>query len=233
MSFEMDRIRHLGGSPDASWGAMSKQTFTTKVMPVFGLALLMAAFGVYVGLQVVAAGFGVFLWGAVAVELILVFTAGMWQQKEGLNKFLFFVYALLSGMTLVPLLMMASLKGGLVLISQALTVSSVTFAGLALYGATTKRDFTNLGGYIFIGALALIVAMLLNAFVFQSGLFGMIASVIGVGLFSAFTVYEMSMIRRAYTDKDWIAAALGLFIAFIGLFSMILRLFTAFGGNDD
>lgn len=233
MSFEMDRIRHLGDHPDAAWGAMSKETFTAKVMPVFGLALLVAAGGIYGGIQVVQTMGMAPLWGAVIVELGLVFTAGMWQRKEGLNKVLFFLYAFLSGMTLVPLLTLAAFKGGLMLIGQALTVTSVTFGGLALYGMTTKRDFTNMGGYLFIGALALIATSLLNMFLFKSGMVGMAVSILGVGIFSAFVVYEMSMIRRVYTDEDWIGAALGLFISFIGLFTMILRLFTAFGSNDD
>lgn len=233
MSFEMDRIRHLGDHPDAAWGAMSKQTFTTKVMPVFGLSLLVAAVGIYAGLLVSAMVSPMVLWGAVIVNLGLVFTSGMWQRKEGLNKVLFFLYALLSGMTLVPLLSVAAMQGGLALIGQALTVTTITFGGLSIYGMTTKRDFTNIGGYLFIGALALIAAGLLNAFVFHSGMVGLVVSILGVGIFSAFTVYEMSMIRRTYTDEDYIGAALGLFIAFIGLFTMILRLFTNFGGNDD
>ena len=233
MSFEMDRIRHLGDSNVAPWGAMSKLTFTTKVMPIFGLALLMAAFGVFAGLQVVAAGFGMALWGVVAIEFILVLTSGAWQRKEGLNKFLFFVYALFSGMTLVPLLGFVMAKGGIMLIGQALTVTTITFAGLMFYGMTTKRDFSSMGGFLFIGALGLIAAGLLNAFVFKSGMMGLIVSVIGVGLFSAYTVFQMSVIRQTYEDADYIGAALGLFIGFIGLFSSILRMFGFLGGSDD
>jgi FtsH-binding integral membrane protein len=233
MSFEMDRIRQVGGDDVGRWGAMSKLTFTTKVMPIFGLALLMTAFGVYAGVRVVGAYGMAPLWGVIAVEFLLVLTAGAWQAKEGLNKLLFFVYALFSGMTLVPLLSYVAMQGGLVLIGQALTVTTVTYGGLMLYGMTTKRDFTSMGGLLFMGALALIAAGLLNAFVFHSGMFGLVASVLGVGLFSAYTVYEMSIIRRSYSDADYIGAALGLYIGFIGLFSHILRLFGIMGSRDD
>ena len=233
MSFEMDRIRHLGESQPQTWGAMSKLTFTTKVMPVFGLGLLMTAFGVFAGLQV-AATFGMVpLYVIMALEFVLVLSSGAWQRKEGLNKFLFFVYALFAGMTLVPLLGFVMAKGGIAIVGQALTVTTITFGGLMFYGMTTKRDFTNLGGFLFIGALALIAAGLLNAFVFHSGMMGIIVSVISVGLFSAYTVYEMSVIRQHYTDDDYIGAALGLFIGFIGLFTSILRLFGFMGGNSD
>lgn len=233
MSSEMDRIRHLGDTHPQAWGAMSKLTFTTKVMPMFGLALLMTAFGVFAGMQVAATYGMVPLYVIMALEFVLVLSSGAWQQKEGLNKFLFFVYALFSGMTLVPLLMFAGAKGGLPLIGQALTVTTVTFGGLMFYGMSTKRDFTNMGGFLFIGALALIAAGLLNAFVFHSGMMGLIVSVISVGLFSAYTVYQMSVIRQHYTDADYIGAALGLFIGFIGMFTAILRLFGFMGGNND
>jgi hypothetical protein len=233
MSFEMDRIRHLGGEDVARWGAMSKLTFTTKVMPIFGLSLLMTAFGVYAGVRVIQSVGVAPLWAIMAAEFLLVLSAGAWQAKEGLNKVLFFVYALFSGMTLVPLLAYVHMQGGLTLIGQALTVTTVTYGGLMVYGMTTKRDFTSMGGILFMMALGLVAAGLLNAFVFHSGMFGLVASVIGVGLFSAYTVYEMSVIRQSYSDDDYIGAALGLYIGFIGLFANILRLFGFFGGRDD
>ncbi len=234
MSFEMERIRHIGDMQDARWGAMSKHTFTARVMPMFGIALGVTAAGVYGGLQMLAAGVPMFALMALAiVELGLVFTSGVWQRKEGLNKVLFFVYALLAGVTMVPLLSYVGAKGGLMLITQALTVTMITFGGLAVYGLVSKRDFSNLGGFIFVGVLALLVTGLLNAFVFQSGALSLVTSIVSVGLFSAFTVYEMSMIRESYADEDYVGAALGLFIAFIGLFQSILQLFGLMGSNDD
>lgn len=236
MSFNNNTVRHVGDLKQAEWGGMSKLTFTTKVMPLFGLSLLVAAGGVMGGLQILASlgrGTGmIVLIAALIAELGLVFTSGMWQQKEGLNKVLFFTYALLSGMTLVPLLMWAGAAGGLGMIAQALTVSAVTFGGLAFYGMTTKRDFSSLGGFIFIACLALLVGGLFNIF-FQSSVFSLIASIAGVGIFSAFTVYEMNMIRNHYTDDQYVGAALGLLIAFIGLFQSVLRLFGIAGSSDD
>ena len=236
MSFESNSVRHVGAMQDAHWGGMSKLTFTTKVMPLFGLSLLVAAGGVVGGLQLIASlGQGtamMIMIGAMIVELGLVFTSGMWQQKEGLNKVLFFVYALLSGMTLVPLLVWAGARGGLPMIAQALTVSAVTFGALGFYGMTTKRDFSNLGGFIFIAMIALLIGGIFNIF-FQSSIFSLIASIAGVGIFSAFTVYEMNMIRNHYSDQEYVGAALGLLIAFIGLFQSILRLFGFAGGSSD
>lgn len=212
-----------------AYGAMSQQTFVTKVLPLFGAALLVAAIGVY---------WGQFLprevqFGVIIAELGLVFTSGMWQRKQGLNSFLLFVYALCSGITLVPLLTYAAWQGGLALICQALTVTTVTFGGLAVYGMTTRRDFSGVGNFLFMGAIGLIVASLLNVFLFHSGLVGLLMSVVGVGIFGGFVVYDMAMIRRRFSDADAVGAALGLFIDFIGLFTFILRLFMDFSNNRD
>lgn len=237
MSYEMDRARHIGNLPrvGSAWGGMSSLTFTGKVMPIFGLALLVTAGGVYAGMHLLqAAGAAAMpvLIAAVVAELGLVFTSGRWQRKEGLNKALFFVYALLTGVTMVPLLMWAGQRGGLPVIAQALSVTAVTFGGLAVYGATSKRDFANLGGFIFVGVLALFVAGLANIY-FQSSMLSLVLSLGGVLMFSAFTVFQMNTIRNHYDDADWVGAALGLFISFIGMFQSILQLFGLMGNSDN
>ena len=212
-----------------SYGSMSQQTFVTKVLPLFGVALLVAAVGVYLG-QFLPMGDQI---GVVIAELVLVFTSGMWQRVQGLNSLLLFVYALCSGVTLVPILTYAAWQGGLTLISEALTVTTVTFGGLAIYGMTTRRDLSGIGSFLFMGMIGLIVASLLNVFLFHSGMVGLLMSIVGVGLFSGFVVYDMAMIRRRFSEADAVGAALGLFIDFIGLFTFILRLFMAFNNRDD
>jgi hypothetical protein len=229
MSYEMDGVRHIGNILERPTGRLSKQTFTTKVMPAFGLGLLMTAAGAYLGAGLPTA----LLLPAVLVEFILVLTSGLWQRKEGLNQILFFVYALLSGMTLVPLLRWAALGAGVGVIVQALVVTTVTFAGCAAFGLTTKRDLSGLGGFLFATCLGMIVASLLGIFFFHSSVFMMVLTVLGVALFSAFTAYDMNRIRNDYLDADWMGAALALYIDFIGLFTYVLRFFGLFGSRDD
>lgn len=229
MSYEMDGVRHVGGMGQRTLGRMSQQAFTTKVMPAFGLGLLMTAAGVYLGASLPPA---LYL-PIVAVEFLLVLTSGLWQRKEGLNNILFFVYALCSGMTLVPILAWAQLRGGSGLIFEALMVSTVTFGASAVFGMTTKRDFSGMGTFLMLGCLGLVVALLLNAFWFHSGLVGLVATLVGVGLFSAFTAYDMNQIRNRYTEADYVGAALALYIDFIGMFTYILRLFGLWSDRND
>jgi FtsH-binding integral membrane protein len=229
MSYEMDGVRHIGGLSGRQDGRMSQRTFATKVMPIFGLALAMTAGGAYLGAGLPRSTY----FPIVIAELLLVFTSGMWQRKEGLNNVLFFVYALLSGMTLVPILAWSIGIGGVGMVVQALAVSTVTFGACAVFGLTTKRDFSGMGTFLMLTCVGLIVASLLSAFVFHSSLFAMAITVVGVGLFSAFTVYDMNQIRNNYLEVDYVGAALALYIDFIGLFTFILRFFGMWGGRDD
>jgi FtsH-binding integral membrane protein len=229
MSYEMDGVRHIGGLSGRQDGRMSQRTFATKVMPIFGLALAMTAAGAYLGAGLPRAAYI----PIVIAELALVFTSGMWQRKEGLNNILFFVYALLSGMTLVPILAWAGHIGGIALVMQALAVSTVTFGACAVFGLSTKRDFSGMGTFLLLTCVGLIVASLLGAFVFHSSVFTMAITVVGVGLFSAFTVYDMNQIRNNYLEVDYVGAALALYIDFIGLFTYVLRFFGLWGGRDD
>jgi FtsH-binding integral membrane protein len=224
----MDGVRHIGNTLERSSGRLSKQTFTAKVMPAFGLGLLMTAAGAYLGLGVPRA----FLLPIVIAEFILVLSSGLWQRKEGLNYVMFFVYALFSGMTLVPLLAWVGMTAGVMVIAQALMVTTVTFAGCAAFGLTTKRDLSGLGGFLFMACLGLIVASIVGFFM-HSSILTMGLTVLGVALFSAFTVYDMNRIRNDYLDADWMGASLALYIDFIGLFTYILRFFGLFGSSRD
>jgi FtsH-binding integral membrane protein len=225
----MDGVRHIGGVMERPSGRLTQQTFTTKVLPAFGLGLLMTAAGAFLGQGMNP----VFYLPIVLVEFLLVLTSGLWQRKDGLNQVLFFVYALCSGLTLVPLLHWASVGAGVGVIVQALVVTTVTFAGCAAFGLTTKRDISGLGGFLLATCLGLIVASIMGIFFFHSTIFMMGLTVLGVALFSAFTAYDMNRIRNDYLDADWMGAALALYIDFIGLFTYILRFFGFFGSNRD
>jgi FtsH-binding integral membrane protein len=208
---------------------MSKAAFTAKVMPAFGVALAIAAAGTMVGGSLGFAGQIVSLIGT----LILAFTAGMWSRQEGLNKVLFALYAFMSGVSTLPLLAWASMRGGEALIGQALLASTVTFIGVGVYGLVSKKDFANLGGALMVGLIAMIAVSLLNTFIFHSSFIGLAVSFFSVGIFAVFTAYDMNQIIRNYEERDYILGALQLFIDFMGLFTSILRVLGLVGGGSD
>lgn len=128
--------------------------------------------------------------------------------------------------------------GGMLTIVKALLVTAATFGGLSLWGYTTKRDLTGWGTFLYMGVIGIILASLVNfgfaAFTGApiSGL-DFAISVIGVLVFSGLTAYKTQMIKYMYYDLGGEAramsvgttyAALSLYITFINLFLMILRI---------
>ena len=117
-------------------------------------------------------------------------------------------------------------------IAGAFFATAAAFAGLSLYGYTTKRDLAPFGTFLIMGLVGLIVASLVNMFL-QSGPMGLVISVIGVLLFAGLTAYDTQKIKNIYfqvagTDmagKTAILGALSLYLDFINMFLFILRLF--------
>jgi FtsH-binding integral membrane protein len=140
---------------------------------------------------------------------------------------LFFAYAALTGVTLGFILRVYDLGSVVAAGSSAAAV----FGAAAVYGAVTKRDLSNLGGYLFMGLVGLIVAMFVNVFVGGTLLsFGI--SIAGVVIFTILTAYDVQQIQSgavaAWTgamEKGAVMGAFKLYLDFINLFFMLLRLF--------
>jgi FtsH-binding integral membrane protein len=124
-------------------------------------------------------------------------------------------------------------------IATTFLATSAGFAGLSLYGYTTKRDLSGMGRFLMIGLIGLVVAMLLNLFLGSSGL-AFAISVIGVLIFAGLTAYDTQAIKNNYIahaqamDEEWLAksaimGALNLYMNFINLFMFLLQ----FLGNRE
>lgn len=118
------------------------------------------------------------------------------------------------------------------LVFQAFLVTAITFGAASIAGYVTKRNLSGLGTFFMIACIGLIVAGLLNVFVFQSGMFGMIMSMITVLLFAGITAYETQMIKEMYFEGDShgvaksksIFGAFALYGSFVTMFVHILNL---------
>jgi FtsH-binding integral membrane protein len=103
---------------------------------------------------------------------------------------------------------------------------------MSLYGYTTKRDLTGFGSFLFMGLLGLVIAMLVNIFLASSAL-DFAISVIGVLVFTGLTAYDTQRIKSTYDERDEagigtkkaVMGALSLYLDFINMFLMLLRLF--------
>ena len=117
-------------------------------------------------------------------------------------------------------------------IARVFFITAGTFAAMSLYGYTTKRDLTKLGGFLFMGLIGIIIASIVNIFV-QSGPMSFIISIIGVLVFVGLTAYDTQTIKNMYYagDSDSVGSkkalmgALRLYLDFINLFILLLQLF--------
>ncbi|SEQ45056.1 Bax inhibitor-1/YccA family protein [Thalassovita taeanensis] len=120
-------------------------------------------------------------------------------------------------------------------IAQVFLITSIAFAGLSLYGYTTKKDISGWGAFLIMGVIGLIVASIVNIFLGSPAIMFAI-SAIGVLIFAGLTAYDTQTIKTTYLahahhgDTEWlgkaaIMGALNLYLDFINMFMMLLQLF--------
>jgi hypothetical protein len=154
---------------------------------------------------------------------------------------MFFIYALLNGLTLGVIVLSytataitpsGEIIGGEVSgVVAAFLGAAAIFAGAALYGAVTKRDLTSLGGILFMGLIGLIVVSFVQIFLFPgSGMLNFLIGVAGVLIFTGLTAWDVQRIQRGALpginrDSASVMGALALYLDFVNLFLMLLRIF--------
>ena len=118
-------------------------------------------------------------------------------------------------------------------IANVFFITAAAFAGLSVFGYTTKRDLSGMGTFLMMGVIGIFIAMLVNL-VLQSSMMTMIISSIGVLLFAALTAYDTQQIKDGYYEyvgdaalasKGAIMGALQLYTDFINMFQFALNLF--------
>lgn len=201
-------------------------TFFGRVMFVFALALLVSAGGVFLSLNFFIEYFiqsPALMWIVFIGELALIFTSRKWSTKRPLNYWLFSLFALLTGISITPLLVLASATAGIGVVAKALIATFFMFTAAGIIGWKTKKSLQGLGGFLFISLIGLIVVSIIGIFVPWGSTFEMIFSGIGVLVFSGFAMYDFQRIK-SFPEDRYIDAALHLYLDIFNLFIFILRL---------
>ena len=141
-------------------------------------------------------------------------------------------FTLLAGVFLGPILQVAlHLKNGAQLIGMATGGTGIIFFSLATIATVTKKDFSFMGKFLFIGLILLIVASLANMF-FQIPALSLTLSAIAVLIFSAYILFDVSRIVNG-GETNYVMATLGLYLNIYNLFINLLQLLMAFSGERD
>lgn len=170
--------------------------------------------------------------GLIIGELALVFSisAQVHKMQASTATALFVLYAALNGATLSSIFIAYTRSS----IASTFFVCAGTFVACSIYGYATKRDLTSMGGFLFMGLIGIVIASLVNMFLRSTGM-SMIISYIGVIVFVGLTAYDtqkikmMALTQPADLDagvvrKGAILGALSLYLDFINLFLMLLRI---------
>jgi FtsH-binding integral membrane protein len=160
--------------------------------------------------------------------LVMVLSFGISRLSASTALTLFFVYSGLLGLSLASIFLVYTHAS----IAQVFFICAATFGATSLYGYTTQRDLTSVGSFMFMGLIGIIIASLVNIFLQSSALYWAI-SVIGVIVFVGLTAYDTQNIKEMYDVNDdgsvsgrkAVMGALRLYLDFVNLFLMLLRIF--------
>jgi hypothetical protein len=172
-------------------------------------------------------------WVVMFAPLLFVFGLGaaINRMSAATAQTVFYLFAAVMGVSISSIFLVFTGYS----IAQIFLITSIAFAGLSLWGYTTKKDISGWGTFLIMGVIGLIVASIVNIFL-QSGALMFAISSIGVLIFAGLTAYDTQRIKSEYVahaahgDSEWlgkaaIMGALSLYLNFINMFMMLLQLF--------
>ncbi|MDT8856676.1 Bax inhibitor-1/YccA family protein [Paracoccaceae bacterium Fryx2] len=238
---EYQTIRSVGAGARTAQIDVGLRAHMNKVYGLMSVAMLLTggvAWAVGTNEALLQAIFATPLkWLVMFAPLIMVFafSAMINRLSVGAAQLFFYVFAAAMGLSISYIF--AIYTG--VSIAQTFLITAIAFAGLSLYGYTTKKDLSGMGTFLMMGLIGLIVAMILNIFLGSPALMFAI-SAIGVLIFAGLTAYDTQNIKTTYLehaqagDQEWlgkaaIMGALRLYLDFINLFMFLL----SFLGNRE
>ncbi|QHE88424.1 Bax inhibitor-1 family protein [Hydrogenophaga sp. BPS33] len=192
--------------------------------------VLGAWLGVATGITAPLTGFlglVVFLGGAFAFIFAIEKTKNSAAGVPVLLAFTFFMGLMLSRLIGSVL----GLANGAGLIMTAFTGTGLIFMGMATLSTVIKRDLGNMGKFLFIGVIMLMVAGIANVFI-QSSALMITLSVLAIGIFSAFILYDLKRVRDG-EETNYITATLGVYLSLFNIFQSLLALLGIFGGREE
>jgi modulator of FtsH protease len=143
-----------------------------------------------------------------------------------------FGFTFISGLMLTPILTVAGgFRNGGQLVALSGGLTAAVFFALAAYATVSKRDFSFLGRFLFVGVILLLVAMVANLF-FQVPAASLALSAIAVLIFSMYLLYDLSNIVRG-GETNYVMATMNLFLDLFNIFVNLLNLLLAFSGQRD
>lgn len=160
------------------------------------------------------------------IGIAMLFGFRIQAMRASTAQMVFWLFSALMGLSLASIFVVYTGES----IARTFFIAAATFAGMALYGYTTKRDLSGFGSFLIMGVWGLLIAMIVNLFLASTALHWAI-SVIGVLVFTGLTAYDSQKIKEMYSASDGhevgtkkaVMGALNLYLDFINLFVFLLQ----------
>ena len=154
------------------------------------------------------------------------------NRNSGLGIVLLLLMTALLGWWIGPMLNYAlALKNGAQLVGYAAGGTGLVLVAMGTVATTTKRDFSFLGKFLFVGMIALVIAMFANLF-FQIPALALALSTIAIVIFSLFLLHDLSRIVTG-GETNYIVATTGVYLSLLNVFVNLLQLLMALSGDRD
>ncbi len=201
---------------------------------LLALSMVPTVLGAWIGVttgiaRAMSPGIGlvVFLVGAFGFMFVIERNKNSAAGVPLLLAFTFFMGVMLSRLVGSVL----GLANGAGLIMTAFAGTGAIFLGMATLSSVIKRDLSSMGKFLFIGAIMLLVAGLANFFI-QSSALMITLSVLAIGIFSAFILYDLKRVQDGH-ETNYITATLGVYLSLYNVFQSLLAVLGLAGGRDD
>ncbi|MGA7105141.1 MAG: Bax inhibitor-1/YccA family protein [Candidatus Deferrimicrobiaceae bacterium] len=219
----------------ATTAAFDENRFMTRVYGWMSFALVLSAFSAAATISTP----GLYRWivlnrlvffGLIIGELglVLYLGAAITRMSLAAARTAFVGYSLLNGLTLSVVFLAYTSES----IGSTFLVTAATFGALSMYGYVTKRDLTRFGSFLFMGLVGIVIASLVNIFLRSDAVY-FVVTYIGVIVFVGLTAYDTQKIKAMGAEtgsgeeeagKVAVLGALALYLDFVNLFLMLLRL---------
>ena len=173
-------------------------------------------------------GYPIIFFGAIIMELVLVFilSARIEKLNSGTAAVLFYLYSVMNGITLTPIFMYYTSTS----IATTFALTAGTFGAMTIFGYVTRQDLSKLGSFLIMALFGLILCLVVNLFLHNT-MMDLLISCAGILIFVGLTAWDTQAIKRMAAEADptmmnkvatW--GALSLYLDFINLFIYLLRI---------
>ena len=223
-----------GGYADVAVSTEQSRKVLRNTYLMLALTMVPTAIGAAVGIQ-----FAPVMMASPIITVVLMFAALIGLQfgiahyrNSGIGVALLLLMTGLVGVFLGPLLNVAlSMRNGAQLVGYAALGTGAIFLAMGTLAQTIKRDLAFMGKFLFVGMIALLIAMVANMFL-QIPALALTLSTLVIVVFSLYLVYDLQRIVRG-GETNYVMATTGVYISLLNIFSSLLHLLMAFSGERD